>query len=98
MFDAWQVTTDAASLRGAVHRHVRSTGTSSEQQWNLQTAASKADLMAVERENGDLDVVTSDYKTTLPTYSKLYQTLQMASKTGQTAPTLPFYTLRRRNH
>ena len=89
MFDAWQVTTDAASLRGAVHRHVRSTGTSSEQQWSLQTAASKADLMAVERENGDLDVVTSDYETTLPTYSKLYQTLHMASETGQAAPTLP---------
>ena len=90
MFDAWQVTTDAASLRGAVHRHVRSTGTSSAQQWSLQTAASNADLMAVERENGDLDVVTSDYETTLPTYSKLYQTLQMASETGQAAPTLPF--------
>ena len=91
MFDAWQVTSDAASLRGAVHRHVRSTGISSEQQWSLQTAALKADLMAVERENGDLDVVTSDYETTLPTYSKLYIRLYiMASEAGQAAPTLPF--------
>ena len=44
---------------------------SAQQGWNLQQSATDRDLMLVQRQNGDLDVVTTGYATTLPTYSKL---------------------------
>ena len=65
------VATDAAPFTEAVKRYVRSAGTFSQQQYNILMAAGNANLMAVQRENGDLDVVTSAYQTSLPMYSKL---------------------------
>ena len=77
------VATDAAPLSGAVKRYVRSAGSlSQQQQYNMQTAAGNADFMVVQRENGDLDVVTSGYQTSLTTYSKLYQINDVATQTS----------------
>jgi hypothetical protein len=44
---------------------------SAQQGWNLQQSATARDLILVQRENGDLDVVTTEYITELPTYGKL---------------------------
>ena len=74
--------TEAAPLTEAIKRYVRSAGTLSQQQYNIHMAAGNADLMAVQRENGDLDVVTSAYQTSLPMYSKLNQTNDVATQTN----------------
>ena len=67
--------TDAAPFTEAVKRYVRSAGSlSQQQQYNIHMAAGNVNFMVVQRENGDLDVVTSAYQTSLPMYSKLYQT------------------------
>ena len=64
--------TDAAPLTEAVKRYVRSAGSlSQQQQYDIHMAAGNVNFMVVQRENGDLDVVTSAYQTSLPMYSKL---------------------------
>ena len=74
--------TEAAPLTEAIKRYVRSAGSLSQQQYNIHMAAGNADLMAVQKENGDLDVVTSAYHTSLPTYSKLNQTNDVSTQTS----------------
>ena len=75
--------TDAAPLTQTVKRYVRSAGSfSQQQQYNMQTAAGNVNFMVVQRENGDFDVVTSAYQTSLTTYSKLYQTIDVSTQTS----------------